>query len=69
MESKKKGIALTAMGLLVAYKPTTYIELAVAGAVLIIAIYAINRQAVIDKGDKNETKTDNTGAAIKPTSL
>ena len=68
MESKKKGIALTAMGLLVAYKPTTYIELAVAGCVLIIALYAINRQAVIDNGGKNEDETD-TGTAIDPTNL
>lgn len=56
MESRKKGIALTAMGLLVAYKPSNYMELAVAGCVLIIACYAINRQSNLD--DK-ETKNDN----------
>ena len=55
MESRKKGIALTAITALVAFKPTTYIELAVAGCVLIIAIYAINRQSTLDKG-KEPTK-------------
>ena len=66
MESRKKGIAIAAITALVAYKPTTYIELAVAGCVLIIAIYAIRRQA---NTDDNGDKPKNGGARIKPTSL
>ena len=54
MESRKKGIAITA---LVAYKPTTYIEITVAVCVLIIACYAIRCQSkeTLNKGEKNET--------------
>lgn len=52
MESRKKGIAIAAITALVAYKPETYIELAVCGCVLIIAVFAINRQWNIDKETK-----------------
>ncbi|KKN78869.1 hypothetical protein LCGC14_0346410 [marine sediment metagenome] len=59
VESRKKGIAITAITALVAYRPETYIELAVCGCVLIIAVYAINRQWNIDNGEKNEENNDN----------
>ena len=57
MESRKKGIAITAITALVAYKPTTYIEITVAVCVLIIACYAIRCQSkeTLNKGEKNET--------------
>lgn len=59
MESRKKGIAIAAITALVAYKPSNYIELAVAGCVLIIAVYAINRQSNLDKEKKYEENSNN----------
>lgn len=58
-ESRKKGIALTAILALAALKPANYIELGVAGGIVLIAIYAINRQANIDK-EKNNVKENVT---------
>ena len=52
MESRKKGIAIAAITALVAYQPSNYIELSVAVGVVIIVLYAINRQSNLDKGEK-----------------
>ena len=60
-ESKKKGIAVAAITALVAYHPETYLQFGVCLCVLIIAVYAINRQANLDKGEKHENQVDNTG--------
>ena len=48
-ESRKKGIAITAMTGILAYHPKTWIEIVAAILVAGIAFYAINRQSNIDK--------------------
>ena len=60
MESRKKGIAMTAVLALAAMKPTNRTELAIAGFITLIAIVAISWQWNLDKEKKNENKTDNT---------
>lgn len=56
MESKKKGLAVTAVVGLLAYQPSTWQEISVAVLVTLIVLYAINRQANIDDKEKtNET--------------
>lgn len=52
-ESKKKGIAITTITGLLAYQPKTWIEVIVAVLVVAVAVYAINRQASLDKEKKN----------------
>ena len=61
-ESRKKGIAITAVVAIAALKPTNYMELSVVVGIVLIALYAINRQANIDKGEKNGLSKNNTTA-------
>ena len=56
MESRKKGIAMTAVLALAAMKPTNRTELAIAGFITLIAIVAISWQWNLDKEKKNETR-------------
>lgn len=56
MESRKKGIALYTITALVAMKPTTRTELAIAGCITIIAIVAIIMQWSLDKEKKDVQK-------------
>ncbi len=50
-ESRKKGIAFMAITAIAALHPETYIELVVPVCILIIACYAIRRQANLDEGE------------------
>lgn len=52
--SKKQVIAIVAMLTLAVMKPTTKLELIVAGCITLIAIVGISWQGFLDKGDKNE---------------
>lgn len=58
MESKKKGLAVTAVVGLLAYQPKTWQEISVAVLVTIIVMYAINRQANIDNGKNSVDNND-----------
>lgn len=50
--SKKQVIAIVAMLTLAVMKPTTKLELVIAGCVTLIAIVAISWQGYLDKGKK-----------------
>ena len=51
-ESRKKGIAITAILALAAMKPSNKTELSIAGGITLIAIVAILVQAYLDKEKK-----------------
>jgi hypothetical protein len=60
MESRKKGIAISAITALVAYKPSTKVELVVAGCVTLIALAAIYLQAKSDDKEKPDAPSGET---------
>ena len=55
-ESRKKGIALTAILALAAMKPANRTELAVAGGIVLIAIVGILAFTYLERGKRNETE-------------
>lgn len=64
MESKKKGLAVTAIVALTAMKPASRTELVVVGGVVLIALVGILVQAYLDRGKKNETETTTNNVPI-----
>ena len=60
-ESRKKGVAITAILALAAMKPTNNPELIVAGAIAAIAIVAICVQGLLDTQKKEKITTKPEG--------
>lgn len=58
-DSRKKGIAVTAITAIVALKPQTYMDLAVVAGVVIIAVYGMHLFAWLEK--KPKIDVDNNG--------
>ena len=61
-ESRTKGIALTAIVAIAALNPLTYFDLSMVAGIVLVALYAIKRQAKIDEGEKNGLGKNNTTA-------
>ena len=57
-ESRKKGIAITAILALAAMKPTNKTELAIAGGITVIALAALVAQTILDRQKNNNKVVD-----------